>query len=210
MTLCTCPDRDQLNCECSVCDSDCLEVVGSGNGVSLAVNPRLSEEDDNILSCSATGLLVQLPTTLLTPPSSQAYNSIAISLTNDVGTVVSLDSERYDNDTMHSTVTNNSRITFNTAGIYIVVFNCAFAGNTTGDRQALIRANGSDFLGGSEKIALSSASYEMGMSVAVQEFFEVGDYVEAVVKQDSGGSLNLLATRYSPILSAHFRRGTPS
>lgn len=207
---CVCEAVDELDCWCSHRDSDVVSWDGSGNGMPLEALLNLDPDTDNIWSKSSAGQLVKLPLTVRTPPSCQAYRTTAQSIPDEDGTVVTFDAERYDTDTMHSTVTNTSRITFNTSGIYIVTFLCAFAGNVTGDRQALIRANGSEFIAGQEKKALVATGLECGMQVTAIEFFCEDDYVEAVVKQDSTAALNLNATRYSPILSAHYRRGIPS
>jgi hypothetical protein len=109
---------------------------------------------------------------------------------------------------MHDNTTLNSRITIVTAGIYVVTFVCAVEDNGDGDRQALIRKNGNEFLGGNEKKA-ASAAFETGLNVTIQEALLAGEYLEAIVKQDSGTGLDLLSTRYSPVLTAQFRRLLP-
>lgn len=200
------------DCQCSVFDGDCIKVDGSGS-TDNALAPRweLDPDEDNLLSCSASGLLGILPLPIRTPPACLVYNSAAISIPNETSTVVTFDSERFDDVTnpMHSTVTNTSRITFTIPGLYIVRFGAAFTGNTAGDRQAYIRANGRDFLGANQRRS-TVATIESGITVVIQEVFATaGDYVEALVKQDSGGALNLLANRYSPAFAAKYRRGVP-
>lgn len=209
MSLCLECSQEVLDCECAFIDSDCIGVDGDGTEVALTLRVDLDPDPDNRARCGASGLISDLPSTITAPPKCQAYNSGAQSTTSEESLVVALDSERYDSDTMHSTVTNNSRITFKTAGIYVVTFVCAFAGNVTGDRHALIRRNGRRFVAMQQKHALSSAAIECGLSVSYQGAFEVGDFVQAIVKQDSGGALNLLATRYSPNLSVRYRRPLP-
>lgn len=212
MPLCVCgTEIDNDECQCSLCSSDCIDVIGSGS----ALNPWepsviFDPDEDNLATCAGDGFLVQLPSYIIDPPRCQAYHSSNTSLTNDTSTVLALNSERYDSTgSMHDAVTNNSRITIVTSGIYIVTFLCAFAANATGDRQALIRKNGNEFLGGDEKKA-ASASFETGMQATVQELLYAGEYLESVAKQDSGGALNVLATRYSPILTAQFKRRPPT
>lgn len=207
---CTCQAVEEMDCWCSHRDSDVITWDGSGNGAALEALLELDPDTDNIWSKSAAGQLVKLPLAVRTPPSCQAYNSANISIPNNDGTVVTLDSERYDTDSMHSTSVNTSRLTFNTSGIYVVTFVCSFAVNVTGDRQALLRKNGSEFIAGHEKKALVGVSAECGLQVTAVEFFCEDDYVEAVVKQDSTAALNLVGARHSPILSAHYRRGVPS
>lgn len=212
MALCECGtviDNDE--CQCAVCSSDCIDVVGSGSALNpLEPSPIFDPDTNNLASCAGDGFLVQLPYYITNPPRCQAYNSSNISLTNDTSTVLALNSERYDSTgAMHDTVTNNSRVTIVEDGIYIITFLCSFAANATGDRQATIRKNGNEYLGGSEKKA-ASASFETGMQVTVHELLYAGEYVESVAKQDSGGALNVLATRYSPILTVQFKRRPPT
>lgn len=207
MTCPTCEVIDQDECQCSLISSDCFTIDGSGNGNPLTVEANLDPDPNNLLSCSGAGLLEELPAVVRNPPRCQAYSSVAVVLATEDAQVIALDSERYDTDTMHDNATLNSRVTFTTAGIYLVTFNCAFAANATGDRSAFIRKNGSDFIAMSQRHATSTS--EHGCSVSVQESFEAGEFVEAIAKQDSGGNLDLSATRYSPILSARFRRPLP-
>lgn len=211
MTVCVCGNViDQDECQCSLASSDCITVDGSGNLNPLTFSPRRDPDTDNILTCEADGLLVQLPSYIAVPPRAVAYHNANQSIANDTLTVVSLNSEYTDTPGgMHDTVTNNSRLTIVTAGIYILNFVGAFAGNITGDRAAYIRKNGNETIAGDEKRALSSATPECGVRVKTHEYLMAGEFIEAVVKQDSTAALNLLATRYSPVLSACFRRLPP-
>lgn len=204
-----CPDcgLERSEFDCAFIESDCIRPDGRGSALNpLKLIPKLDPDPDNLMSHGASGLLARLPLAIRTPPKCQAYASANTSIANDSGTVVDLDSERYDNDTMHSAVTNTSRITFNTAGLYVVTFVASFAANAAGDRSAFIRKNGSEFLAMNQKKAVNSATVETGLGVSVQAMFDAGEFVEAMVQQDSGGALNLLATRYSPILSVRYRR----
>lgn len=195
-------------CQCSLADSTCITFDGSGRTNPLVAQPRLDPDDDNLLTCESDGLLIQLPSYILSPPRVQAYHNANQSITNDVDQVVALNSERYDTDTMHNTVSGTSRIRFNTAGIYIVTFQCSFASNTVGDRKAFIRKNGQLPIGGNEKLPPAGA-FESSLTITIQEYFTTTDYIQPIVKQDSGGALNLLATRYSPVFTATFRRLPP-
>lgn len=206
-----CPECGEvvLDCQCSLADGPCIQVDGSGNLVPASFQPVLDPDAKNIYTKEVDGHLVKLPLLIRIPPACQAYNSANQSIPDDDGTPLALNSERYDNGGLHDTVTNNSRITFIDSGVYIVTFQCSWAGNAVGDREAWIRKNGKDHLGKAAKPTLASASLETGHSLIVQEFFEAGEYVEGIVKQDSGGALNILATRYSPILAVRRRRGDP-
>lgn len=209
--ICTCQTTiDNSECSCSVVSSDGITVNGRGTVANpFTFDPRLDPDADNLITCEADGLLLKLPLVLRTPPQAYAYNSVNISITDDTNTIVTLDSERYDTNTMHSLVSNTERLTIVTTGIYRFTFKVAWAGNVTGDRWMYIRRNGREIMGGSARKAPNSAAFELGMQAVIVEFFEAGEYVHGEVKQDSGGALNLLGNRYSPILTAKWMRGTP-
>src|SRR5262245_22049217 len=78
---------------------------------------------------------------LANPPACRAYHNAAQALTTGVEASLALNSERYDTDTMHDTVTNNSRLTIKTAGLYIITGHVEFANNATGYRLGGLRVN---------------------------------------------------------------------
>jgi hypothetical protein len=127
-------------------------------------------------------------------PAVHAYNSAAISISNNSETVLTLNSTRYDQGTataQHSTSTNTSRLTCQQAGLYHIYASIAFDGNATGVRYAYLRLNGSTVIGNVDVPGRSDA-YGMIQPEAHWQL-SVGDYVEVVVYQNSGGSLNVNA-----------------
>lgn len=207
-----CPACEEIipdGCNCSVADSDCFAIDGDGSvDTPLTVSPILDPDGANLLTCGDDGLLAELPAVIATPPACAVFHSVAQSIPDDTDTILAFNSERFDTDTMHDNATNNTRITFTTAGIYSVTFVCVWNKNAVGDRKAAIRKNGADVLGTDAKHA-GDADLFVGQSVTVQESFAAADYVEALVRQDSGGALNLLAQRDSPNFAAVFRRVAP-
>lgn len=204
-----CGDLIGEDCECMVCDSDCIAADGKGEtGREFTFSPTIDPDPDNLASCGASGLLAELPSHILTPPGCQVYHSLNQSVTNDVDLEVAFNSERYDNDSMHDNVTDNDRVIFNTAGVYVVTFNGSFAANAAGDRKAAIYKNGSTQIGHVARVA-ASASFATGLSLTIVEAFQEDDVIRVRVRQDSGGALNLVATRYSPILAVRFLRTLP-
>ena len=129
----------------------------------------------------------------------------AQSITDNSITTVNFDDEIFDTAGMHSTSVSNSRITINTAGIYIVGFTGHFA---SGNDYA--RTLGILLLNGTTDIARAQNT---GTAVTVQQYinlntvyqFDVADYVEVQVYQDNTASaarnLEVRADR-SPQLSA--------
>lgn len=124
-------------------------------------------------------------------PSCRVYNSGAISVANNTLVALTFDSERFDTDTNHSTVTNTGRITFTTAGKYLVGAHVKFATNATGRRLLRLRLNGSTILADVEIQAVTVASTATKLHVSTLYNFAAADYVEVCVFQDSGSSLDV-------------------
>lgn len=139
---------------------------------------------------------------LYAPPRVDAYHSTDQSIANASDTFLAFDSERYDTDTMHSTVTNNSRVTVNTAGLYVVSAGVEFASNSTGSRQIVLVVNGSQSIA----VTNTPSGATLGvvrLNVATTWVAAAGDYFQAQVYQDSGGALNALGVQpRAPFLRA--------
>ena len=121
----------------------------------------------------------------------RVYNSSNISIANNTVVVVSLNSERTDTDSMHDNSTNNSRITFNTAGFYVGGAAVAWGSSTTGKREMWVLLNGSVIICGLEIPAPATGG--VNMTIPFGHYFAEDDYIEFQVRQASGGSLNLEA-----------------
>jgi len=127
---------------------------------------------------------------LLNPPGAQCRRSVAQNLSNGVPTALPLDTEDFDTDNMHSTVTNPTRLTCNTPGQYLVSATVAYDPNATGQREIRIAKNGSTtgINGGRVIIANGGASIGVGLAtMAIEVPLLAGDYLELVANQTSGG-----------------------
>ena len=114
------------------------------------------------------------------------------------GTPLAFNSERFDIGNLHDTVTNNTRLTCQFAGRYLIYFNIYFAVNATGQRQALVRLNGTN-VHIANTSALGAASFDVLLIGAVGYNRAAGDYVELLAYQNSGGALSVLTgNNYSP------------
>jgi hypothetical protein len=143
---------------------------------------------------------------LANPPSCRVYHNAAQSITNNSVAVCSFNSERWDTDSMHSTSVNTSRITINTAGLYIVTFHIEFesASNYT-NTAAVIKMNGTTDLGQQYRVEGNGVTIVPRHSVATVYKFSAGNYVEGLVFQiNAGGSArNLTSTaQFSPEMTA--------
>jgi len=111
--------------------------------------------------------------------SSFAYTPPMVRLTQSTGQVLASgsnqtltwDTETFDTDSMHSTVTNTSRITFNTAGIYLVGLFLSLTANTNVNAW---------ILHDSRRIVSSNPnSAGGGYNMSVLFKFAVNDYIDA-------------------------------
>jgi hypothetical protein len=132
------------------------------------------------------------------------YHNATISVANATQTALSFNSEVWDTDSMHDTSTNNSRVTFKTAGIYAVNANVQWANNTTGKREAFIKINGTSTILGNTEIGDATGG-SLPQNIGVVYEFDADDYVEVIVYQNSGGSLNIESPTDSSGAGANLR-----
>lgn len=134
------------------------------------------------------------------PPSCRAYHNTTQSINNATLTTLSLNAEAWDTDTMHNTVTNNSRLTIKTAGLYIVTVEVILAANGTGVRVANLLLNGSELPINNGNAA---SAFDSRILYSTQEKLALNDYLEIGIYQTSGGALSTVqsATR-APSLTA--------
>lgn len=121
-------------------------------------------------------------------PAARSYNNTSQSIANNSNTVLSFNSERFDNDNIHDNSTNNSRLTCKTAGKYLILATVIFDSNATGQRRAMITINGGGSIAVDSRSAISGDYTHCNVSTVFS--LGVNDYVECVVYQNSGGALN--------------------
>jgi hypothetical protein len=134
---------------------------------------------------------------LLNPPRVNAYAGTGPVVATATTTLIPLDTESWDTDSMHSTATNSSRITINTSGQYLVTFYARFPSNATGYRQLNLRLNatGNPALGSTlSTISLAAVNGDATFVTRTLELTCVaGDHYEIFATQNSGASLTLQA-----------------
>lgn len=125
----------------------------------------------------------------------------AQTIANSTQTALAFNTETFDTDTMHDNSTNNSRITFKTAGKYLINANWTWGASASGFRRGRIRVGGSLVIGMVQTVTPAAGNPRMTLSCIYS--FSADDYIELVVDQDSGGSLIVSSeSLYSPIFSA--------
>lgn len=104
-------------------------------------------------------------------------------------TAVPFNAALYDTNSMLDG-TNPTRIVTKKSGVYHITAGVVWQGNATGKREIEIRKNGSEIVGRSTVLPISSNMYQQ---VSGSFNFTTNDYVELYVTQDSGASLTLFA-----------------
>jgi hypothetical protein len=116
-------------------------------------------------------------------PMARATTSTA-SIPNGAATPIPLGTEIYDTDNIHDLVTNTSRFTCRTPGVYNITGYVAMPG-TAGQRYAYILYNGSVVL--QTSLDTNGAGYYMSPSTQLN--LNVGDYVEVAAFQNTGSTV---------------------
>lgn len=98
-----------------------------------------------------------------------------------------LNQEEWDTHSHHDNVTNNTRITCKKAGMYTVNGALTFAANATGNRDLLLRLNGTEYFAQQRLEAFASGSCTLNAFGIIP--LAVNDYVELCGRQYSGGAL---------------------
>ena len=120
----------------------------------------------------------------------KAYYNAAQSIQDNTMSYPSMNSEYFDNDNMHDNVTNNGRITINTAGKYMIIALIAWASNAAGYRWHVIRKN-TEVSGERAYIVNPTNGDSTILGWPIVEDCIAGDYFDLVIWQNSGGALNL-------------------
>lgn len=126
-----------------------------------------------------------------------AYISSAQAIGNSANTFIQFNAETedtgaaVDGTAMHDNVTNNSRVTVQRDGLYLINAQVVFDANSTGVRTISILQNATNTLFFADANAASAG--ESCLSGTVVRRLTLADYVGVRVNQNSGGSLNAAA-----------------
>jgi hypothetical protein len=121
----------------------------------------------------------------------RVYRTTNQTLVSNTFTAISFDAERFDNDTIHDNVTNNSRLTCRTAGKYLIGANLIFAVDATGAREGILRVNGTLLIAGVSAPAVAVINNYVNVNCIYD--LAVGDYVELLAFQSTAGNLDVVA-----------------
>ena len=134
-------------------------------------------------------MIAQNINNLIVPPLCRVSHSVVQVITSAVTTQINFDTEAYDNDSMHDTVTNNQRITPTTSGVYVVTTSGVWSsGGTTGGRNVTISLNGTTPTAEAAQVASSQL-----ISSCVSSALNLNgttDYVVTTVSHNQGANQN--------------------
>lgn len=155
-------------------------------------------------SAARMGVLEQAAFDLSYSPAVRVFHNAAQSLTTATLTALAFNSEHIDQssnvaDTMHDTVTNNSRLTCRYAGVYQISASVEFANNATGIRLLRIRHSVGGVSIASDARSNAGGGDPVSISISALYPMAVNEYVELLAYQSSGGNLNVNSVgNYSP------------
>jgi hypothetical protein len=114
------------------------------------------------------------------------------SINNTTDTAITWDTEAYDDGGLHDNVTNNTRLTAVTAGVYVIActLNYPGAAGAQAAAGAWIRANGSTVVARNQ-VAIPTGSQNGVANAAAVYKLALNEYVECMGYQSSGGAVNV-------------------
>lgn len=135
-------------------------------------------------------------------PRVRAYRTGNQSIADTADVALSFQASRYNNDRMWSSSTNPTRFTCLTPGLYSFKGCIEWASNATGIRTFWVRLNGTTDLVDVRELTPNASSNPRQALTTDYELVQ-GDYVEFMVRQNSGAGLAVnAAANYSPECSA--------
>jgi len=128
----------------------------------------------------------------------QVTNSAAQSVADGATVALIFDQENFDDDTMHSTSTNTSRITCKKAGRYALYAQAKFDLDADGFRWIAFYKNGS---GGGYAITMQLGTNQSSNYLQISDYLvlAVNDYIQVFVYQNAGNALNVSEQRFTMV-----------
>jgi hypothetical protein len=127
-------------------------------------------------------------------PAAELRQTVAQSIPNGALTALTFTTEDLDDDPAgsggHSTSVNTTRFTAVYAGWYLIGGVVAFTASAVGTRATAWAVNGTNVNSSSVLVSASSAFGARIPAPSMRVFLNVGDYVELLAFQSTGGALN--------------------
>ncbi len=132
-------------------------------------------------------------------PRLRVHRSAVQSITTATDTAVLWTVDDYDNDTMHDTGSNTSRLVATHSGKYILTAFLHFA-DGIGQRYAFMKINGTATVqAGASADATLFSGLPMMLAFTWEGEMAAADYAEIIVYQNTGAGLNLQTTSWAAL-----------
>ena len=155
--------------------------VGASNPFVVLANVNVANGFATIVTGNITDTRV-----FVTNDKVRATNSGNQTLSTGIGTVLTWDTETFDTNNIHSTVTNNSRHTAQRAGYYRIEGLARWGTESaTGVTEVFVKLNGATTIYGYDMPANLG---NIGQPVSFIYYLNLNDYVEMIGQQSSGGN----------------------
>ena len=156
----------------------------SGNIAETAAAKVSTATPLQLLRVNAAGTALEW----FTPPACRVYGSIGVTVPTATDTAIAFNTERYDVGSIHSTVTNTSRLTAPIAGVYHVEGNIRITSAAAATVLLSIRLNGTTVI--AQTAWKTATGIDNGMIVSCDYALAASDYVEIVVRHNEGSDLS--------------------
>jgi hypothetical protein len=154
---------------------------------------------DGVLTSSEMNAYIRDPISfLLQPPLARLRQTVVQSIPSSTFTAITFTTEDVDTDVDgvggHSNAINTSRFTSRYSGWYEIGGGVAYAANATGRRLAHFYVNGAAVNGAQVALPATAANDSAVPAKLTLVYLAVGDYVELMAYQESGGALNTFSS----------------
>jgi len=123
----------------------------------------------------------------------RAYAAGSLTVTNEGEVPMAFESERWDTNNLHSTVSNVSRITLDAARSCVVTAGARWSPHPTGVRSLYFVVNGNTRIAEQTQVASTTDNTPTQVTLTTVWTFAAGDYIEAYTYQNSGQDLVIQA-----------------
>lgn len=171
-------------------DEDVIEILTSSTRPSDPYRGQaIFETDTNRYVGRSTADAWQDINLFSDAPSCRVFNNATQSVGSGATVTLGFNSERFDNNAMHDTAVNNSRITINVPGVYVVTAHVRYDAEPTGDlvlAAAFLIINGTTVIANHDVGGINSAVIGAIFSVSTIYKFAAAEFIQVQTTQTNG------------------------